>query len=309
MADDSESLGASFDTAVEMLRSSYLVGYRPPQDAEAVPRGGLVWHPVALDVPRRDVEVFARPGYYRRVVDTEGARRIVTDTLDEVQSAPPQEVLAQLDLALRLDPGYWPAAAQRARVRLRLQDYGGARDDLLRALELRPGTPLVHNMLATTAYQLGDYDLAWRHAIRSHQAGSLMTSLLRTLQEVSEPPDDLQTQLRAARTFVDIGAAPDDLDQGTLLEVLRVMRQAVADAPDLALMTPWNAADVGIILDVERVEGAPRRLRGELVLTYAPYLAWEDENVEIEDLDDPASIVAGIGGALSKARALINELR
>jgi hypothetical protein len=164
-------------------------------------------------------------------------------------------------------------------------------------------------LLAETAYKLGDGALGWQHAIRAHQGGAQAAVLLRALGELSEPPDDLQTQLRAARVFVDVGATPDELDQGTLVQLLRALRQAVSDAPDLALMVPWVAADVGIILDIDKVRGSPRRLEGEFVLTYAPYLAWEDENVVIEDVDDPASVADGLGRALRKAAERINEIR
>jgi hypothetical protein len=214
-----------------------------------------------------------------------------------------------LDFALRLDPDYWPASLQRARARVRVDDLAGARDDLLRVLDLRPGTLDAHYLLANVAYDLGEYDLAWQQAVRAHRGGALVSTLLRALQDVSEPPADLQEQLRAPATFVDIGATPDELDQGTMLEVLRALRRAVSDAPDLALMAPWNAADLGIILDVEEVGGTPRRLQGEFVLTYAPYLSWEDENVEITDLDDPASVAEGLGRALDKVRAMVAEQR
>jgi len=309
MGRDSDTLGESFDTVVQMLRSSYLVGYKPPDDTDAVARGGLVWHPVDITVPRRDVEVFARPGYYRRLVDTEGAERIVRETLDAAREGSPDAVLPMLDFALRLDPEYWPAWLQRARVRARAGDLSGARDDLLQVLDLRPGTLDAQYLLANVAYDLGEYDLAWQQAVRAHRGGALVTTLLRALQDVSEPPEDLQTQLRAPATFVDIGATPDALDQGTMLEVLRALRRAVSDAPDLALMSPWNAADLGIILDVEEVGGTPRRLQGEFVLTYAPYLSWEDENVEITDLDDPAAVARGLGRALDKVRALVAAQR
>lgn len=306
---DSDTLGESFDTVVQMLRSSYLVGYKPPDDADAVARGGLVWHPVSISVPRRDVEVFARPGYYRRLVDTEGAARIVRETLDDVGEGSAASALPMLDFALRLDPDYWPALLQRARARLRVDDLPGARDDLLRVLDLRPGTLDAHYLLANVAYDLGEYDLAWQQAVRAHRGGALVNALMRALQEVYEPPADLQEQLRAPATFVDIGATPDELDQGTMLEVLRALRRAVSDAPDLALMSPWNAADLGIILDVEEIGGSPRRLKGEFVLTYAPYLSWEDENVEIKDVDDPAAVAEGLRRALDKVRAMVAEQR
>jgi tetratricopeptide (TPR) repeat protein len=309
VGEDRASLSQSFDTVVAMLRSSYLVGYRPSEGNDGVRRGGLTWYPVELQVPGREVDVFARPGYYRRSVDTRAAQRIVRQSREAVSDGSAPTAIAMLDVAAQLDPGYWPVYLQQARAQVRLGDLAAARDALLRANELHPGLVPVHELLAEVARDLGEFDLAWRHAIRAYQGGAQAGSLLRELEALAAPPENLQTQLRAARAFVDIGATPDELDQGTLMELLRALRQAVDDAPDLGLMSPWNAAEVGIILDVAEVSGAPRRLEGEFVLTYAPYLAWEDENVTIEDVDDPTSVAEGLARAMVKVREMVNEFR
>lgn len=115
--------------------------------------------------------------------------------------------------------------------------------------------------------------------------------------------------VRAARAFVDVGRVPPELDQGTLVELMRSLRRAVDESLDLALMEPWNAAELGIILDVERVAGSPRRLEGKFVLTNRPYEAWQDENVRIADVDDPAAVAEGLAMALQKVRDMVNDLR
>lgn len=309
MGDERDDVRAAFAAVVTMLRSSYLIGYRPPQDNDVAPRGGLVWHQVEVETAQRNLETFARPGYYRRLVDTPGAEQIVRDSVDLLDDGRPRDAVQQLELAARLDPGYWPIYLQRARALLQMQQPEAARDALLTALALHPGTGSVHELLAQTAYGLGEYELAWQHAIRAHQDNVLVASLLRALQEVSEPPDDLREQLRAARLFVDVGPTPDELDQGTMLDVLRVLRQAVSDAPDVALTTSLNVADAGLVLEVDEVKGSPRKLEGKLVINFAPYQVWEREDLDIDNLDDPASVVRGVARALEKVRKQIAKLR
>ncbi len=309
MGDGREDIREAFAAVVTMLRSSYLIGYRPPQDSDVAPRGGLVWHQVELETEQRDLEIFARPGYYRRLVDTPGAKEIVRDTVGLLEEGRAQDAVQRLNLAIRLDPQYWPTYLQRARARLQMQQPEAARDDLLAALALQPGIGTVHDLLARTAFVLGEYDLAWQQAIRAYQDALPVAVLLRGLEEVSAPPDDLQEQLQAARLFVDVGPPPDELDQGTLLEVLRVLRQAISDAPEVALTTQLNIADAGLVLAIDKVEGLPRKLEGSLVINFSPYQEWEREDLKIADLDDPASVAEGVAEALEKVRRRIGKLR
>ena len=102
---------------------------------------------------------------------------------------------------------------------------------------------------------------------------------------------------------------PDELDQGTLLELLRVLRQAISDTPDVALTTQLNIADASLVLAIDKVEGSPRKLEGSLVINLSPYQEWEREDLEIADLDDPASVAEGVAEALEKVRKRIGKLR
>jgi tetratricopeptide (TPR) repeat protein len=243
------------------------------------------------------------------LVDTRGAEDIVRDSVGLLNDRLAQDAVQQLDLAIRLDPRYWTIYLQRARAWLQMQQPERARDDLLIALALHPGIGSVHALLGRTSYGLGEYDLAWHHAIRAYQDDAQVAVLLRALQEVSTAPADLQEQLQASRLFVDVGPTPDELDQGTMLEVLRVLRQAISDAPDVALTTSLSIADTGLVLEVDKVQGSPRKLEGDLVMNFAPYQEWERENLEIADLDDPASVAEGVARALEKVRNRISKLR
>ncbi len=309
VGDERDDVREEFATVITMLRSSYMVGYRPPPDAEATPRGGLVWHRVGLETTRDDVEIFVRPGYYRRLVDTRGAEEFVRDGVRVLEEGNAEDAVEQLDLAARLDPGYWPLYLVRARALLQMGFEERARDDLLRVVAMRPGNGNVHALLARTAHGLGEYDLAWHHAIRAHQDDAAVTALLRALQDVSSPPADLVEQLRAVRLFVDVAPIPDALDQGTMLTVLQVLRRQISDAADVALVTARNIADAGLIVAVRKVEGEPRKLEGHLVMNLAPFQEWRREELEIDDLDDPVSVAEGVQEALEKARRRLRGLR
>jgi tetratricopeptide (TPR) repeat protein len=218
------------------------------------------------------------------------------------------EALKQLDLAVRLDPGYWPIYLQRARALLRAERLGEARDDLLTTLDLRPELGLVHKLLADTALKLGDSQLAWYHAIRAGQDGVDVTSVRHGLMRVSEAPSNLAQQLNAVRVFVDVGPPPDEFDQSMLLELLRVLRREMSVATDIALVSQPSYATAAVILEAGEITGQPRRLEGKLVINgRATTGVIREEKFEINDLDDPNDIVNGISEAAQKMREWIQK--
>lgn len=299
----------AFDEVVKMLRSSYLVGYNAPPEDGSGGIAGLSWHRVDVEIPEHDVELFVRPGYYRSLFDTEGAKQIVRGAPAMIAAGQVAEALEQLDLAARLDPGYWPIYLQRARAFMRDDRLEKARDDLLTTLDLRPGLATAHALLADTAFELGDWELAWYHGIRAGQDGIDVTPLLRRLTGVSEAPPDVAQQLRAVRIFVDVGPTPDELDQATLLALLRALRREMSAATDIALVSELVYANASVILEAEEVKGRPRRFKGELVVNGGPYDTIHREKLEIDDLDDPDEIVAGVAKAAQKVRDWIEKER
>ncbi len=302
-----DSVQDAFDEVVKMLRSSYLVGYNaPPEDGDAG-TFGLSWHRVDVEIRDHDVELFVRPGYYRSLYDTDGAAQIVREAPALVAAGRHREALEQLDLAARLDPGYWPIYFQRARVLLRDDRLEEARHDLLRTLDLRPGLGSAHRLLADTAFELGDWELAWYHGIRAAHDGLDVMPLLRRLMAVSEAPADLAQQLQAVRIFVDVGPTPDELDQATLIELLRALRREMSAASDIALVSESVYADAAVILEVEEVKGRPRKLEGDLVINGERYDAMHREKLEIDDLDDTDEIAAGVAKAAQKVREWIKK--
>lgn len=303
-----ETVREAFEEVVKMLRSSYLVGYNAPAEDGGSGVSGLSWHRVDVVIPDQDADLFVRPGYYRNLYDTMGADQIVRESLALVAAEHHAEALKQLDLAVRLDPGYWPIYLQRARALLRAERLGEARDDLLTTLDLRPELGLVHKLLADTALKLGDSQLAWYHAIRAGQDGVDVTSVRHGLMRVSEAPSNLAQQLNAVRVFVDVGPPPDEFDQSMLLELLRVLRREMSVATDIALVSQPSYATAAVILEAGEITGQPRRLEGKLVINgRATTGVIREEKFEINDLDDPNDIVNGISEAAQKMREWIQK--
>lgn len=297
----------AFDEVVNMLRSSYLVGYNQPAGNVSPGISGLSWHQVDVEILDEDASFFVRPGYYRDLYDSGGAEQIVRESLELIAAGRHAEAVKQLDLAARLDPDYWPIYLHRARSLLRTDRLEDARDDLLATLELRPELGLAHELLADTVFRLGNFKLAWYHTIRAAQDGIDMVPLVSELMGVSEGPPDLAKQLSAVRIFVDVGPPAVEIDQATLLELLRVLRSEMSVATDIALVSNSSDATADLILEAQVVRGRPRKLEGKLVVRGGPREAIREEKLEIDDLDDQGEIVSGISKAAHEMRVWIQK--
>ena len=297
----------AFDEVVKMLRSSYLVGYNQPAGNVSPGISGLSWHQVDVEILDEDASFFVRPGYYRDLYDSGGAEQIVRESLELIAAGRHAEAVKQLDLAARLDPDYWPIYLHRARSLLRTDRLEDARDDLLATLEFRPELGLAHELLADTVFRLGNFKLAWYHTIRAAQDGIDMVPLVSELMGVSEGPPDLAKQLSAVRIFVDVGPPAVEIDQATLLELLRVLRSEMSVATDIALVSNSSDATADLILEAQVVRGRPRKLEGKLVVRGGPREAIREEKLEIDDLDDQGKIVSGISKAAHEMRVWIQK--
>ncbi len=299
LANNRNTVSESFEDVVTTLRSSYLVGYHPPQDDGF---SVLSWHDIDVEVSTPDADVRARPGYYRNLADTAGAARIVRDSPALIRQLRPEEALRQLELALRLDASYWPIYLQQAKALRALERDAEARQALETVLYLHPGLGAAHELLAEVAYLLGDTDLSWYHAIRAWQDEVDDRDLIRELIVQTGMPEGLEDELRAPRVFVDVAPTPEELDQSTLLELLRVVREEISRATDVGLISLANIANFGLYLEVEKIEGSPRKLEGKLLVSEVPYETIHDEDVKIDDVDDPEAVARGMARAVDKVR-------
>ena len=134
-----------------------------------------------------------------------------------------------------------------------------------------------------------------------------MVPLVSELMGVSEGPPDLAKQLSAVRIFVDVGPPAVEIDQATLLELLRVLRSEMSVATDIALVSNSSDATADLILEAQVVRGRPRKLEGKLVVRGGPREAIREEKLEIDDLDDQGKIVSGISKAAHEMRVWIQK--
>ena len=135
-----------------------------------------------------------------------------------------------------------------------------------------------------------------------------MLPLVSELMRVSEGPPDLAEQLSAVRIFVDVGPPAVEIDQATLLELLRVLRSEMSVATDIALVSKSSDATAALILETQVVSGRPRKLEGKLVIRDRDWRqAIRDEKLEIDDLDDQAEIKSGISKAAYEMRVWIQK--
>jgi tetratricopeptide (TPR) repeat protein len=130
-----------------------------------------------------------------------------------VQQGKPDEALAITRELLEENPefpeayfisGLAYAAKGRAEAAgpAKVAHYQDAYDSFIKAVEYRPGWGIAHRMASLHAYDVGNIELSWEHAIKAHQSGTDMSDGLEGLGSVSEKPADLEEQLAVKRVFV-----------------------------------------------------------------------------------------------------------
>ena len=134
-----------------------------------------------------------------------------------------------------------------------------------------------------------------------------MAPLAQQLMDVSEGPPDLAEQLSAVRIFVDVGPPSVEIDQASLLELLRVLRTEMSVASDIALVSNSSHATAALILEAQVVRGRPRKLEGKLVIRGGPSDAVREERLQVDDLDDPVEIASGISKAAREMRMWVQK--
>lgn len=108
----------------------------------------------------------------------------------------------ELERAIAVDESYPRAYYVLGFARGRLGEHAAAVTAFLAAVRLRPAWGEAHRMAAMAAANSGQIAVAWEQAIRAHQTGVDMATVLAALADVSDPPRDLETQLAAPRVVL-----------------------------------------------------------------------------------------------------------
>lgn len=264
-----ESDGAGYERLVALLRGTWVVGYRA---ATPPPRSRLVGErcAVRVEVDRPGVTVLHRPARLGSVFDDAAARQYVAEAAGFLDEGLVDAADAALSRALALDPEYAPAWHLRALAQAAAGRFEEALEDALRAVRLGPGAPDRHELAMRLALELNRGDLAWEQAVRAAQAGIDLDPYRDALAAAAPSPDDLEARLAAPRVAVArpyVEATHPLLDAGTEI-VVRAMRRALGDAPELALVADPTLADFVVSVRARDVDlEPPHALTGTVRVT------------------------------------------
>lgn len=198
-----------------------------------------------------------------------------------LRSGNPEEALAEIDKALAEDENFAGAYYVGGLAYGQTGRLAEARDYFVRATELRPGWGEAHRFASTAFADTGDFEAAWEHAIKAHQAGVDMSDAFTRLQGSTAAPDDLDTQLAAARVFVG-GYDTERLERGgtntnataamgraagDLFQVQEEARRQLSSSRSFGLVQRQDMARYIMIFEIDSL--STRRLVGVLKLVDA----------------------------------------
>ena len=199
-----------------------------------------------------------------------------------------EEALEAFDRAIEADENYGMVHYQRGRALALMGRMEEAKESLLRSTVLQPGFAHGHQLSSLASQQLGDYETAWDQAVRAVLAGTEL-SQFGSLQQASEPPPDIDDRLAAWKVFV-VGVdtrevmnsdeVPFNARSGArdirstlaqvqpdLLELQRLVSNAVSDTPGFGLVPDAEMAQYLLVITPESITADPRNtMEGEFRL-------------------------------------------
>lgn len=290
-----DRLKEAYDEVLDLLRASYVVGYRPSTNTEDTDAArhpeDLVWHSLKVKMRNDRLRAVTGEGHYRGGVDREAAEAAVASATKLVEDGEPELALQTVDRALVADPFFWQAHYYRARALTLLKRWKEARTAAERAVELDPGNDRAQALASLVAYTLGDDGAAWEHAIRAQQAGADMIVQFELLERRGPPPATLKARLAAPKVFVTGSGTSDLALRATLKRVYRALRRSLSRAPGIALVDDPSRGAFFVTLQDERVGGGtPRTLKGELSLFARSGKRLWRRVVKAADIDDPVAL-------------------
>ena len=114
----------------------------------------------------------------------------------------PEEALAELQKVLSQNDEFAPAYFLQGMVYARTGDMPKAYENMIKATEYDPTMGIAHRMASQGAGAMGNFDGAWEHAIKAHQAGTDMSDAFEALSSMGEPPAGLEAAIAVPRVWV-----------------------------------------------------------------------------------------------------------
>ena len=205
----------------------------------------------------------------------------------------PEQALAELQKVLIQNEEFAPAYFLQGMVYARTGDMPKAYENMIKATEYDPTMGIAHRMASQGAGAMGNFDGAWEHAIKAHQAGTDMSDAFEALSSMGEPPAGLEAAMAVPRVWIGTmdtsnweatsataggsasGRATDDASAARILaeaaqDVQRwgkAARKAFAESRAFGLVSRPEQAKYILQLEVDSMaDSSRRRTRGYLKL-------------------------------------------
>ena len=114
----------------------------------------------------------------------------------------PEQALAELQKVLSQNEEFAPAYFLQGMVYARTGDMPKAYENMVKATEYDPTMGIAHRMASQGAGAMGNFDGAWEHAIKAHQAGTDMSDAFEALSSMGEPPAGLEAAMAVPRVWI-----------------------------------------------------------------------------------------------------------
>ena len=114
----------------------------------------------------------------------------------------PEQALAELQKVLSQNEEFAPAYFLQGMVYARTGDMPKAYENMIKATEYDPTMGIAHRMASQGAGAMGNFDGAWEHAIKAHQAGTDMADAFDALSSMAEAPAGLEAAMAAPRVWI-----------------------------------------------------------------------------------------------------------
>jgi len=289
-----------YEEVLALLRGYYLLGYQTPQP---ISEG---WHGVAVEVAG-NYDVVAQPGIYRTRTDY-GAVRAALRTASEKLATDPAAARRVLEIATQLAPELATPQFGLGVALEKLNQLTEARSAYERALVLSPGAIEVRSRLARLTLRLGDYEAAWRHALRVQRADYNILDVLDRLELIASEPEDRAERRRGPRVSIPKPLTPDLEAQLTLRPIWRELGRLLEEDPTITVVPPRSAADFVIHMDLSKLETkAPRQLDVRFKIFDVYENKDEEVKVQVDDLEDQQELSSAMERGVEKSREWIHD--
>ena len=219
--------------------------------------------------------------------------KIVIAAEEMLNQGQPEQALAELQKVLSQNEEFAPAYFLQGMVYARTGDMPKAYENMVKATEYDPTMGIAHRMASQGAGAMGNFDGAWEHAIKAHQAGTDMSDAFAALSSMGEPPAGLEAAMAVPRVWIGpmdtsnweatsataggsaSGRASDDASASRILseaaqDIQRwgnAARKAFADSSAFGLVSRAEQATYMLQLEVDSMaDNSRRRTRGYLKL-------------------------------------------